>query len=216
MRKSINGIVIVLLCAVMLLSACSGAGTSSAPSGTQAYLTQDSEGLELLDPGKSYEAVIEVEDYGMIVFTLRQDEAPVSAANFAALAEVGFYDGLTFHRIINGFMIQGGDPAGNGSGGSGQPIVGEFASNGHDNSISHVRGVVSMARAKDPNSGSSQFFIVQADSDYLDGDYAAFGEVTEGMQVVDRICQEVPVQDGNGTVKAEDQPVIKSVTIREK
>ena len=160
--------------------------------------------------------MIEVENYGNIVFTLRQDAAPVSAANFVSLAKEGFYDGLTFHRIINGFMIQGGDPNGNGSGGSGKSITGEFKSNGHDNPISHVRGVVSMARAQDPNSGSSQFFIVQTDSTYLDGDYAAFGEVTEGMDVVDQICSQVPVQDKNGTVAAADQPVITSVTIREK
>lgn len=112
-------------------------------------------------------------------------------------------------------MIQGGDPSGNGSGGSGKSITGEFKANGHDNPISHVRGVVSMARAQDPNSGSSQFFIVQTDSTYLDGNYAAFGEVTEGMDVVDQICKDVPVQDGNGTVLADDQPVITSITIRE-
>ena len=210
MRKYRKMIFVALLClAVVLAAGCGAKGTSgSAPAG--------SDEIELLDENTTYEAVIEVENYGTIVFTLRQDAAPKTAANFVKLAKDGFYDGLTFHRIIDGFMIQGGDPQGNGSGGSGQNIQGEFAANGVDNPISHVRGVVSMARAKDPNSASSQFFIVQTDSTYLDGGYAAFGEVTEGMEVVDQICKEVPVQDRNGTVKAEDQPVITSITIREK
>ena len=210
MRKHGMMICAVLLCMTLLLTAgYSAQGSSSiAPAGSAE--------IELLDEDTTYEAVIEVENYGTIVFTLRQDAAPKTAANFVKLAKDGFYDGLTFHRIIDGFMIQGGDPQGNGSGGSGQNIEGEFAANGFDNPISHVRGVVSMARAKDPNSASSQFFIVQTDSAYLDGGYAAFGEVTEGMEVVDQICKEVPVQDGNGTVRPDDQPVITSITIREK
>jgi peptidyl-prolyl cis-trans isomerase B (cyclophilin B) len=209
-RRKIVFVVMVLGLLLMLASACK----SKEPAAETAASAEKE--IELLDENTTYEAVIEVENYGTIVFTLRQDAAPVSAANFVSLAKEGFYDGLTFHRIIDGFMIQGGDPNGNGSGGSGRPITGEFKSNGHDNPISHVRGVVSMARAQDPNSGSSQFFIVQTDSTYLDGDYTAFGEVTEGMDVVDQICKEVPVQDGNGTVAAADQPVITSVTIREK
>lgn len=208
-RKIVFGVMVLCLL-LMLASACK----SREPAAETAASAEKE--IELLDENTTYEAVIEVEKYGTIVFTLRQDAAPVSAANFVSLAKEGFYDGLTFHRIIDGFMIQGGDPNGNGSGGSGRSITGEFKSNGHDNPISHVRGVVSMARAKDPNSGSSQFFIVQADSTYLDGDYAAFGEVTEGMDVVDEICSQVPVQDRNGTVAAADQPVITSVTIREK
>lgn len=213
MQRYLKYILAILMCLALIPAAACG---SSSAGGSAAYLTEKSEELPMLDPDTTYEAVIDVEEYGTITFTLRQDAAPVSAANFVNLAKNGFYDGLTFHRIINGFMIQGGDPNGNGSGGSDQAVVGEFKSNGHDNPISHVRGVVSMARAQDPNSGSSQFFIVQAGSDYLDGNYAAFGEVTEGMEVVDQICSDVPVQDNNGTVKAEDQPVIKSITIREK
>ncbi len=131
------------------------------------------------------------------------------------LVNEGFYDGLTFHRIISGFMIQGGDPKGNGTGGSDQNIKGEFKINGVANDQSHTRGAVSMARAKNPDSASSQFFIVQADSTFLDGQYACFGYVTEGMEVVDEICKNTPVTDNNGTVKKENQPVIESIRILE-
>ena len=133
--------------------------------------------------------------------------------NFVNLAKDGFYDGLTFHRIISGFMIQGGDPNGDGTGGSEETIKGEFSENGVENDISHERGVISMARAQDMDSASSQFFIMHADADYLDGNYAAFGHVTEGMEVVDAICDSTPVTDNNGTVAKENQPVIESITI---
>ena len=123
---------------------------------------------------------IEVKDYGTIAVELDADEAPITVTNFVDLVEEGFYDGLTFHRIIDGFMIQGGDPNGDGSGGSSRTIKGEFSSNGVDNSIDHVRGVISMARSTMPNSASSQFFIVQEDSPHLNGEYAAFGHVTSG------------------------------------
>lgn len=156
---------------------------------------------------------IEIQDYGTIELELDADTAPVSVTNFIRLAEDGFYDGLTFHRIISGFMIQGGDPKGNGTGGSDQTIKGEFSENGVENDISHVRGVISMARSKDPDSASSQFFIVHEDSLFLDGNYAAFGHVTEGMDVVDKICEDTPVQDNDGTVKKGDQPVITSVKV---
>lgn len=156
---------------------------------------------------------IDVQDYGTITLELDADEAPISVTNFVNLAEEGFYDGLTFHRIISGFMIQGGDPKGNGTGGSDTTIKGEFSENGVENNISHVRGTISMARANDPDSASSQFFIVHEDSTFLDGQYAAFGHVTDGMDVVDAICENTPVQDNNGTVKAGDQPVITSITV---
>lgn len=156
---------------------------------------------------------IDVQDYGTITLELDADEAPISVTNFMNLAEEGFYDGLTFHRIISGFMIQGGDPKGNGTGGSDTTIKGEFSENGVENNISHVRGTISMARANDPDSASSQFFIVHEDSTFLDGQYAAFGHVTDGMDVVDAICENTPVQDNNGTVKAADQPVITSITV---
>ena len=144
---------------------------------------------------------------------LDADTAPISVTNFVNLAKDGFYDGLTFHRIISGFMIQGGDPLGDGTGSSEQSIKGEFKNNGIENDISHVRGVISMARAMDPESGSSQFFIVHEDSTFLDGDYAAFGHVTEGIEIVDQICEDTQVQDDNGTVAAEDQPTITSIKV---
>ena len=156
---------------------------------------------------------IDVQDYGTITLELDADEAHISVTNFVNLAKECFYDGLTFHRIISGFMIQGGDPKGNGTGGSDTTIKGEFSENGVENNIFHVRGAISMARANDPDSASSQFFIVHEDSTFLDGQYAAFGHVTDGMDVVDAICENTPVQDNHGTVKAADQPVITSITV---
>ena len=131
---------------------------------------------------------IEVKGFGTIMVELDKEAAPKTVENFEKLVSEGFYDGLTFHRIIKGFMIQGGDPTGNGTGDSKVKIPGEFKSNGWDNPISHKRGVISMARAQNPNSASCQFFIVHEDSEFLDGDYAAFGHVTEGMDVVDAIA----------------------------
>ena len=132
--------------------------------------------------------IIEMENGRTIKIEVDEQAAPVTAANFLKLVKEGFYDGLTFHRIIPGFMIQGGDPKGNGTGGSSQTIKGEFASNGFNNPIHHVRGVISMARAMDPDSASSQFFIMHDDAAYLDGQYAAFGKVVEGMDAVDEIA----------------------------
>lgn len=163
----------------------------------------------------TFTAEVVVKDYGTMTLELDADTAPVTVTNFVKLAKDGFYDGLTFHRIIAGFMIQGGDPNGNGTGGSEENIVGEFAANGIENDISHTRGVISMARAQDPNSASSQFFIVHEDSDFLDSQYAAFGRVTEGMDVVDAICADAKPVDGNGTIPAAAQPVIESITIVE-
>ena len=131
---------------------------------------------------------IEMENGGIIKVELDKTAAPETAANFERLVKKGFYDGLIFHRVISGFMIQGGDPTGTGCGGSGENIVGEFAMNGHNNPLSHVRGVISMARSQNPNSASSQFFIMHADALYLDGQYAAFGKVVEGMDIVDEIA----------------------------
>ena len=156
---------------------------------------------------------ITMDNGDVIKAELYPEIAPVSVNNFISLVKKGFYDGLTFHRIISGFMIQGGDPKGNGTGGSDTTIKGEFSENGVENNISHVRGTISMARANDPDSASSQFFIVHEDSTFLDGQYAAFGHVTDGMDVVDAICENTPVQDNNGTVKAADQPVITSITV---
>ncbi|NCB91727.1 MAG: peptidylprolyl isomerase [Clostridia bacterium] len=156
---------------------------------------------------------INIKDYGVIKAELDADTAPITVTNFVNLAKDGFYDGLTFHRIMSGFMIQGGDPLGNGSGGADEKIKGEFAQNGVENPISHARGVISMARSQDMDSASSQFFIMHADYPSLDGAYAAFGNVTEGIEIVDAICEDTPVQDDNGTVLPEDQPVIESVKV---
>lgn len=156
---------------------------------------------------------IDIENYGTIALELDADTAPISVENFCSLAEDGFYDGLTFHRIISGFMIQGGDPDGNGSGGLDKKIHGEFSANGTENNISHVRGTISMARSDDYNSASCQFFIVHEDSTFLDGNYAGFGHVTSGMEVVDAICENTPVEDSNGTVAWWNQPVISQVRV---
>ncbi len=139
--------------------------------------------------------------------------APNTVNNFLSLVGKKFYDGVIFHRVIAGFMIQGGDPLGNGTGGSDTEIKGEFSSNGVENNIAHERGVISMARSQNPDSASSQFFIMHQDSPHLDGDYAAFGHVTSGIEIVDQICENTPVQDDNGTVDAGDQPVIKTIRV---
>lgn len=162
----------------------------------------------------TYFADIEIADYGTITVELDAKAAPITVENFVNLAKEGFYDGLTFHRIMYGFMMQGGDPNGNGTGGSENKITGEFSANGVDNPLSHTRGAISMARSQNPNSASSQFFIVHADSVFLDGQYAAFGYVTEGIEIVDAICEDAMPVDGNGTILPQEQPVIISVTIR--
>lgn len=161
-------------------------------------------------------AEIAIEDYGNIKLELRPDVAPITVENFVNLAKSGFYDGLTFHRIMEGFMMQGGDPDGNGQGGSGTEIKGEFAANGVENKLSHTRGAISMARnGFNMDSASSQFFIVHQDSTFLDGNYACFGYVTEGIDVVDRVCEASQPIDDNGTILPEDQPVIAYIRILE-
>lgn len=167
---------------------------------------------ENLLKGKHHAEII-IKDYGTIKVELDADTAPITVTNFVNLANNKFYNGLTFHRIIENFMIQGGDPAGNGTGGSDKNIKGEFKNNGINNSISHTRGTISMARSMDYDSASSQFFIVQKDSPHLDGDYAGFGHVTEGIEIVDKICQDAIVIDENGTVKDGTQPIIEEIKI---
>ena len=173
-------------------------------------ISNESEENNMYSTGKHHAEIV-VKNYGTIALELDADVAPITVENFANLVNEGFYNGLTFHRIISGFMIQGGDPLGNGTGGSSKTIKGEFASNGVKNSISHVRGTISMARSSMPNSASSQFFIVHKDSTFLDGQYAAFGTVTSGMEVVDKICDETAVEDDNGTVAKNNQPVIEKI-----
>lgn len=169
------------------------------------------------DEVANYYADIEIENYGTITVKLYGQQAPITVNNFVTLARSGFYDGLTFHRIIEGFMMQGGDPLGNGTGGSSEKIFGEFSANGYtQNTLSHTRGTISMARnGYSNNSASSQFFIVHEDSPHLDGKYAAFGEVTSGMEIVDKICKDAKPTDGNGTIKKSEQPKIVKITIRD-
>ena len=158
---------------------------------------------------------IVIKDYGTIKLELYPDIAPITVANFVKLVNEGFYDGLTFHRIMDGFMIQGGDPEGTGFGGSSETIKGEFKANGVSNNISHTRGVISMARSNAYNSASSQFFIVQKDSTFLDGQYAGFGKVTEGIEIVDKICKDTPAVDDNGTVLKNNQPIIEKIIMED-
>ena len=162
-----------------------------------------------------YNIEIKVKDYGVIQAELDADTAPITVTNFVNLVNESFYDGLTFHRIMTGFMIQGGDPEGTGFGSSGKRIKGEFAANGVENNISHVRGTISMARGDNYDSGSSQFFIVHADNVGLDGLYASFGHVTSGMEVVDKICKDAKPTDDNGTIPSDEQPVIEYIKIIE-
>ena len=194
------GILILVLSAV-LLTAC-GSKTAPEPAATPAG-----------SAGQLRHAEITVKDYGTIKLELDEGAAPITVANFIQLAQSGFYDGLTFHRIMDGFMIQGGDPDGNGTGGSKETIKGEFAKNGVDNPISHVKGTISMARSNDPNSARSQFFITVADATFLDGSYAAFGRVTEGMEVAEQIAKDARPIDSNGTIPPEQQPVIEKIVI---
>ncbi len=218
MKKKFS-FLLVLAVLVMGLSACgsSKSDTTSetkatkAPKATETAEVAKEPESKTTDTKGKHHAKIKVKDYGTIEVELDGDTAPITVANFIKLVNEKFYDGLTFHRIMSGFMIQGGDPLGNGTGGSDETIKGEFSSNGVENNISHKRGVISMARSSDPDSASSQFFIMHQDSTYLDGEYAAFGKVTKGMKVVDKICEDATPTDGNGTIEKADQPVIESI-----
>ena len=160
---------------------------------------------------------ITVRDYGTMRLVLDATAAPITVQNFLALAEKGFYDGLTFHRIMDGFMIQGGDPLGNGTGGASTHITGEFSANGWENPISHQPGVISMARSGDPNSASSQFFICVGDAGFLDGSYAAFGwtEDEESLEIALQIAKDAKPVDNNGSIPKGEQPVIESIKVVE-
>ena len=212
-RNMIIGVIAVLLVAAAVLGfVLSGTGgrKPAAPA-----VVEGPAAASTITEKITHEVVIEVQDYGTIKAVLYGEAAPITVENFVRLAGEGFYDGLTFHRIIDGFMIQGGDPKGNGTGGSDQTIKGEFSANGVNNPITHQRGVLSMARSSAYDSASSQFFIMHEVSPWLDGAYAAFGCVTEGIEVVDAICQKTPVTDGNGTVAKANQPKILSVKVSE-
>ena len=218
MKKKFS-FLLVLAVLVMGLSACGGSKSDTtsetkatkAPKATETAEATKKPESKTTDTKGKHHAKIKVKDYGTIEVELDGDTAPITVANFIKLVNEKFYDGLTFHRIMSGFMILGGDPLGNGTGGSDETIKGEFSSNGVENNISHKRGVISMARSSDPDSASSQFFIMHQDSTYLDGEYAAFGKVTKGMKVVDKICEDATPTDGNGTIEKADQPVIESI-----
>ena len=162
--------------------------------------------------GKHY-VQIEIANYGTIIAELDADAAPITVTNFVNLANKSFYNGTTFHRIISGFMMQGGAATGNNYA---ENIKGEFAQNGYDNPIAHERGVLSMARSNSVNSANSQFFIMHKAAPHLNGAYAAFGHVISGMEVVDAICLNTPVTDSNGTVAAANQPVITAINVIDK
>lgn len=213
MKKHIRNFLVVLMALSLIMLAGCGGGSSESSEQSEAPETSQTEAAKAADPIGIHHAEIEIKDYGTVSVELDGDMAPVTVQNFMDLANAGFYDGLTFHRIIDGFMIQGGDPNGNGTGGSDTNIVGEFAANGYENNIAHTKGVISMARAQDPDSASSQFFIMVEDAPHLDGQYAAFGHVTDGQDIVDQIAADATPLDDNGTIAAEDQPVITSIKI---
>ncbi len=223
----IIGIVIILVIIAVVAIRIGVSANKSKEDKTKAHTTS-SKGNETTDNktenNKEAEKVyltgkhnieINIKDYGIISVELDADIAPITVTNFVKLVKEGFYDGLTFHRIINGFMIQGGDPLGNGNGGSSETIKGEFIRNGVNNTLLHTRGVISMARSGKMDSASSQFFIVQQDSPHLDGLYASFGHVTSGIEIVDKICEDTPVEDNNGTVLKKNQPIIESIKVIE-
>ena len=201
--KFFLGIIVIFLSFLSLLCGCS----------IKNLFIKENEVEELMTGKINVE--IDVKDYGVIKLELDADNTPITVTNFINLANSGFYDGLTFHRIMEGFMIQGGDPDHNGTGGSSKTIKGEFSNNGIENNISHVRGVISMARSNNMDSASSQFFIVQEDSTFLDGSYASFGHVTEGMDIVDKIASQISplATDENGTIPYESQPIINSIKV---
>lgn len=194
MRKTWTAICL-LLCAALLTAACKKENKTG------------------LDPNLTYYADLEIQDFGTVTLRLDQSAAPRTAENFVTLAESGFYNGLTFHRLAEGMFLQGGDPNGNGTGGSGTTIPGEFSDNGWDNPLSHTRGAVSMVRGQDPDSASSQFLIILEDSVWMDGQYAVFATVCAGMEQIDEICKNAaPGEDG--AIDPARQPVITSITIR--
>lgn len=210
MKKTVS-ILLAILLGMSIFAGC-GKGKEEASKDTTKTEKETEGGEENLLTGKHH-VEIQVKDYGTIKVELDADAAPITVTNFVNLAKKGFYDGLTFHRIMSGFMFQGGDPRGDGTGGSDQTIKGEFSQNGVENNLLHTRGAISMARSRANDSASSQFFIVHEDSKHLDGSYAAFGYVTEGMDVVDRICEDAEPTDNNGTIPTEEQPVMTSVKV---
>ena len=200
---------LVIAAVVLLLVFCGGSEPETVPEATEVSTT-----AAQTDIAGKHHVEIEVADYGTISVELDANAAPITVENFLKLANEGFYDGLTFHRIMLGFMMQGGDPEGTGMGGSDETIKGEFSANGVSNPLSHTRGAISMARnGYSMDSASSQFFIVQEDSLFLDGQYACFGYVTDGMDIVDAICKDAKPVDDDGKILPDEQPVITAVRV---
>ncbi len=216
--------VVCALAGVLLLAACAGqedasevSSTASTASEAQSTAsTAESTETTNTEEGELIMVEITMENGGVIKLELDEQAAPITVKNFVDLVEDEYYDGLTFHRIIDGFMIQGGCPLGTGTGGPGHEIKGEFASNGWENPISHTRGVISMARSSAPDSAGSQFFITNGDATFLDGDYAAFGRVVEGMEVVDEIAVQEAEMGGDGSLSSPLEPIVmKTVRVVE-
>ena len=209
---------LIALCAALVVALGVGAYViwGNKPASGDGVISGETTAAPDIDMSATHQVEIEIQDYGTIKAELYGNMAPITVQNFVKLAQSGFYDGLTFHRIISGFMIQGGDPLGTGLGGSEEKIKGEFSANGVVNPLSHTRGVLSMARNSiSMDSASSQFFIMHQDRAALDGQYAAFGKVTEGIEIVDAICQNTPVTDNNGTVPKANQPIITAIRVVE-
>lgn len=210
--------ILLALAAVLLLIACQNRNSDKEPAPDVSLNTAGGEENKITTAVPTNYVRFEMEDGGVFVVELLPEYAPETVANFQKLVSEQFYNGLTFHRIMKGFMIQGGDPKGDGTGSASEKIKGEFATNGFtQNTLEHTRGVISMARGTDPNSASCQFFIVQSDSHHLDGKYAAFGRVVYGMETVDAIAQtKVEAQQFSGErSKPKVAPVMKTVTFVE-
>ena len=210
----IAGVCVIAVALVLILTLGGGQEPADTPDAADTAASTAAPDITTEQTAGLHHCEIVIENYGTITVELDADAAPITVANFMKLANEGFYDGLTFHRIMEGFMMQGGDPNGNGSGGSGETIKGELSANGVDNPLKHTRGAISMGRTSfDMDSASSQFFIVQQTSPHLDGQYACFGYVTDGIEIVDAICEAAQPTDNNGTIPADEQPVITVIRV---
>ena len=203
--------VVMIVAAVLIVALLAVLTVALVNADWSEILKKTGDGATLETAKATHYVTIEIENYGTLKGELYGKTTPYAVEQFVTLAQSGFYEGLTFHRIIEGFMMQGGAP--NADSPKVDPIVGEFAENGIENNLLHLPGVLSMARTDDPNSATSQFFIMHKEYPSLDGKYAAFGRITEGLDIVDKICTEIENTDSNGGVAAADQPIIKSVTV---
>lgn len=211
-KKSLAVIGAVVVSALLAITICGCAKKSESKTSSSSNVKYSADNFKQTDAVE-----IQVANYGTIKVGLDANAAPITVANFKQLVSDGFYNGLTFHRIISGFMMQGGDPKGDGTGGSEKTIKGEFTENGVENLLAHTRGAISMARSSANDSASSQFFIVHQtssnNSKSLDGKYCCFGYVLEGMEVVDKIIADAKPTDSNGTIPAASQPKITSIKL---